>query len=401
MRRLRGIVFLLVLIGGLAAVGGWLPSLLGSPRVTRLPPGVGPSLEALPEADQPVAVRTFKAARIDFTDALPVLGTVRGQSEAELKFEVNGTVRSILFREGDLVEEEQELAALDDREARLRVEYAESKRETAQAQLKLAQKRMSVNEQLYRLGAIILPKLEEAQIEVEQAQGQLETARKEAALASSELARTVLRAPLSGVIGTRQAEVGEYVTPQAVVATLMDVDAVYVELGIVERDIERIRLGQRVKVTVDSLPSASFEGTVDNLAPLIEGKSRTLTAKVKVDNAQGKLLPGMFARAEIAVFEKPDALVIPTAALQDADSDGKFESVFVAEGERAVSRSITLGYVTTDYAEIAEGIQEGEAVISEARGILKDGSRISFLEEEEAAFQRAEPRVPGSKERFE
>lgn len=388
----RVILFCVVLLGGFAVVNWWLPNILKTPQVTRLPPGVRPpGSPTTAEESLPIPVRTFKAARIEFTDLLPVLGTVRGQSEVELKFEVNGILKAVNFREGDLVQKGQTLAALDDREAHLKLEYAESKRQTAEAQLKLAKKRLSVNEQLYRLGAIILPKFEESQIEVEQAQTQVETAVKEANLAQNELTRVVLKAPIDGVIGTRQVDVGEYVTPQAVVATLMEVSSVYVEVGIIERDIERIRLGQRAKVTVDSLPNTTFEGRVDNLAPLIEGKSRTLTAKVKVENSQGQLLPGMFARCEIAVFEKPNALVVPTAALKDADGDGKFESVFVTEADKAVLKPITLGYLTTDYAEITQGLEEGQQVVTEARGNLKEGSAVTFLEEEEAAVQRTEP----------
>lgn len=397
MKRLRTIlIFLIVLIAGFVAVTRWLPAMLKEQKVTRLPPGVKPEGAAVSEENIPIPVRTFKAARIEFTDLLPTLGTVRGQTEVELKFEVSGTVQAINFREGDLAKKGQELASVDNREAQLKVEYAESKQATAQAQLKLARKRLSVNEELFQIGAIIRPKLEESQIEVEQAETQVKTAVKEAGISKHDLGRTTLKAPIEGVIGTRQVEPGEYVTPQNVIATLMDVNSVYVELGIIERDIERIRLGQRVKVSVDSLPNTSFEGKVDNLAPVIEGKSRTLTAKVKVENAQGQLLPGMFARAEIAVFEKPNALVVPTSALKDADGDGKFESVFVAApGDKAALKPITLGYLTTDYAEVSQGLDEGEQVITEARGNLKDGSALTFLEQEEAAFERAEPEVKG------
>lgn len=396
-RRLRTVIIILVIIGlGAAVVNWWLPSLLQAPGVTRLPPGVRPpGAPEISEEALPVPVRTFKASRIEFTDLLPTLGTVRGEKEVTLKFEVNGVIKSMDFREGDIVTQGQVLATLEDKDARLRLEYARSKQQTAQKQLDLARKRLSINERLYKIGAIIKPKLEESQIEVEQAESQLTTAKKEAELAEAELAKTVLKAPLDGVMGTREAEVGEFVTvsPPTIVATLLDVGWVFVELGIIEKDIERIRMGQKVKVSVDSLPNTSFDGTIDNLAPIIEGKSRTLTAKVKVENATGQLLPGMFARADIAVFEKPNALVVPTSALKDADGDGKFESVFVVEGESAHLKPIVLGYLTTDYAEIASGIDEGAQVVTEVRGSLKEGGAVSLLEAEEAGVQRTEPQA--------
>lgn len=395
-KRPRRIVFFLVLlIGGVGLVIWWLHALLEGPSVVRLPPGAKPSTAPGIEQEKlPIPVRVFKASRIDFTDILPTMGTVRGESEVELKFEVSGLVSSVNFREGDLVTEGQTLATLNDKEAGLKVEYATAKLNTAKTQLKLAEHRLGVNEKLYQLGAIIEPKLKESQIEVEQAQTQVATADRELDLASNEQEKTILKAPIEGVMGTRDLEVGAYVTPQTVVATLLEVGNVFVELGIIERDIERIRMGQRVKVTVDALSDAPFQGTIDNLAPVIEGKSRTLTAKVKVENPQGKLLPGMFARAEIAVFEKPNTLVVPTSSLKDMDGDGKFESVFVVEGETARVKPITLGYLTTDYAEIAQGLEEGAQVVTEARGPLQDGASVSLLETEEAGIQRAEPSLP-------
>ncbi|PIQ82600.1 MAG: hypothetical protein COV76_02915, partial [Candidatus Omnitrophica bacterium CG11_big_fil_rev_8_21_14_0_20_64_10] len=277
------LVFLTVLVAGIAGVFIWLPKFLEEPSVVRLPQGAsGPGRGAA--SDLPVSVRTFKASRIEFTDILPVMGSVRGTREVDLKFETDGTIREMNFREGDLVAKGDTLAALDDREARLRVDYADSKVETALAQLRLAEQRLSVNEDLFSIGAIIEAKLREAEIEAEQAETQVVTARRERALAANELGKLVLRAPMDGVIGTREAEVGEVVNPQKIVATLIEISQVDVELGIIERDIERIRLGQRVKVQVDSLPATPFEGRIDNLAPLIEGKSRTLTAKVRVAN---------------------------------------------------------------------------------------------------------------------
>ena len=388
------VILLIVLAGGVVAIIWWLPHLLKEPSVVRLPPG---SKQGTEQIALPVAVRAFKATRIEFTDFLPTMGTVRGQTEVELKFEINGVVKSVEFREGDIVSQGQVLITLDDKDAVLRVEYGEAKLKAAEAQLALAQKRVEINDQLYQLGAIIKSKLEEAQLEAEQTKMQMETTRKEMELAKAELTKTVFKAPMNGVMGTREVEVGGFVTPQVIVATIMDIRSVLVELGIIERDIERIRLGERVKISIDALSQATFQGTIDNLAPMIEGKSRTLTAKVKVDNPQGQLLPGMFARADIAVFEKPNALVIPTSALKDSDNDGKFDSVFVVDGEVARLRPITLGYLTTDYAEIAAGIQEGDQVISEARGALKDGSKISLLETEEAGILRAEPVVPKAK----
>jgi len=393
----KRLLILSVLLGVvLGAVALWFrlgPAFLPGPTVVRLPPGAPP---AIPEGgapeELPIQVRTFKVSRVTFSDTLPITGTVRGQSEVSLRFEINGVVRAVNFREGELVEAGEMVAILDDRDAELRLEHSQTKLAVAEAQARLAAKRLEVHERLFQLGAIIQPKLDEARIELEQAKAQVDTALKEVDLAQAEWLKTSLRAPMGGVIGTLEVEPGEYVTPQATVCLLADVATVFVELGVIERDIEKIKLGQSATITVDAFPGSKFQGPIEQMTPIIEGKSRTLTAKVKVPNQTGALLPGMFARAEITVFEKEDALIVPTTALQDLDGDGVFESVFtVMEDQVAHVRPIRIGYLTTDYAEITEGLVEEEQVVVEARGSLKEGTQVVLLEVEESGLAREEP----------
>ena len=395
LRRLRWLIIWLGVILGSAALWRAVGPAMrgGGPAVVKLPPG---QPTAIPEAgapeELPVQVRVFKASRVSFSDTLPVTGTVRGQTEVPLKFEINGVVKTIHFREGELVQRGEAIADLDDHELQLRVEHSESKRAAAEAQEKLAAHRVGMHERLLQIGAIIQEKLEESKLEHEQAQAQLDTAHKEVELAQVDLGKASLKAPMDGVVGTLEVEPGEFVTPQTSVGLLADVTSVFVELGVIERDIEKVKLGQAAKITVDAFPGAELHGTIETLTPVIEGKSRTLTAKVKVPNEKGALLPGMFARAELTVFQKEDALVVPTTALQDQDGDGVFEAVFVVdEAQMARLRPIQLGYMTTDYAEIASGVSEDEQVVVEARGKLKDGAKVVLLEVEESGLKREEP----------
>lgn len=391
-RRLRFLIIVLGLVLGATAL--WRAVGPKGPATgVKLPPGKPVAIpEAGPAEELPVQVRVFKVAPSSFSDTLPVTGTVRGQTEVPLRFEINGVVKIVAFREGDMVQRGEEIAALDDHDQQLRVEHSESKLAAAEAQTRLAEHRVGTHERLLQIGAIIQDKLEESKLELEQSRAQAETARKEVELAKADLGKTSLKAPMDGVVGTLEVEPGEFVTPQSTVGLLADVASVYVELGVIERDIEKVKLGQAAKITVDAFPGVSLEGTIEYLTPVIEGKSRTLTAKVKVPNDKGALLPGMFARAELTVFQKEDALVVPTTALQDQDGDGTFEAVFVVDDANiARLRPIQLGYMTTDYAEIGSGIAEDEQVVVEARGKLKDGSHVVLLEVQESGMKREEP----------
>ena len=96
------------------------------------------------------------------------------------------------------------------------------------------------------------------------------------------------------------------------VGIFISIDKVYAEFSIIEKDVPKISLGQRVEVFVDAYSNKTFQGTVDRIAPIIEGRSRTQNIKIEIDNKDGQLKPGMFTRGLIATYEKKDALVIPT-----------------------------------------------------------------------------------------
>jgi membrane fusion protein (multidrug efflux system) len=337
--------------------------------------GVQPEKEA-------ISVRCYRVNLADFKDDLPVVGTVKGALEIELKFEINGVIEAVNFREGDMIYKEDLVATLDKKDAQLKVDYSKSKLETAKVQLLAAQKKLEIHKNLYEIGGIIKAKLEEVELEVKSAEHQVKSAEVELKSAEAEFKKTSLYAPRDGVLGSRDAEPGEFVTPNNKIATLYETEEVFVELGIVEKDIDKIALGQNVIVTVDAHPGASFTGTVDNVFPVIEGKSRTLTVRVKIENKEALLLPGMFARALITVAEFENAMVVPSMSLNKTDEGYK---IFVVDetSNTVQSRIVQVSYVTTDYTVVASGIYEGETVVTDAPQELKDGMSVNIIELQE------------------
>ncbi|MFC1509215.1 efflux RND transporter periplasmic adaptor subunit [Candidatus Omnitrophota bacterium] len=334
-------------------------------------------------ASEAVAVRCYKVALIDFRDDLPVMGTVRGALKIELKFEVNGVIESINFREGDVIYKGDPIASLNKQDAQLKVDYSKSKLESSKVQYLASKKKLEIHQKLYKIGGIIKAKLEEVELEAKSQELQVESAKVELKSAKAEFEKTDLYAPRDGVLGSRDAEVGEFVTPQNKIATLYDTMDVFVELGIVERDIDKIALGQDVTVTVDAYPGMEFTGTVDNVFPIIEGKSRTLTVRVGIQNLDALLLPGMFARAVITVAEFENAIVIPSMSLNKLDTG--YEVFFVDRNNTAQSRPVEVAYVTTDYTVVSSGLYEDELVITDAPQELKSGLPVNIIDVEEVA----------------
>ncbi len=347
---------------------------------------ITPEEEAIEEA---ISVRTYRTARIDFIDILPSMGTVKGDREIELRFPINGVVDSINFYEGDIVKKGDIIATIDQKETLLKLEYAKSKLKTAEVAEMSGKKKFQMHRSLYEQGIIIKPKLEEARLEYESAKTKVVSAQKEVEFSLSELDKTYLYSPVDGVMGTRDAEVGEFVTSNVKIASIYDVSYVIVEFGVIEKDVNRIALGQEAKANVDTYPGVDFVGSVDNVSPIIEGKSRTLTVKVRLrnDNPKGTLLPGMFARVWVSVYEKKNVIKVPSDCLYDLDNDGEFDSVYVVDEENVAHvRPIKVGYITTDFVEITDGLKEAEQVVSEAMTELKDGSKVEVIEVQEALF---------------
>ena len=158
---------------------------------------------------------------------------------------------------------------------------------------------------------------------------------------------------------------------------------VYAEFGVVERDVNKIQLGQKARVFVDAYPDKTFEGVVENMAPVVAGKSRTATVRVRLENPEDLLLPGMFTRVRILLYSKKNTIAIPTDSIQGEPGQ---QFVYAANPKEnlAEKRAITVGYTRPDYSQIDSGISEGELIITTGLEQLEDKKKIKILETQEA-----------------
>jgi RND family efflux transporter MFP subunit len=339
--------------------------------------------KAQEEEQEPVGVKVVKAQKADFQDLLPVLGSIEGLAEIDLKFEVPGTIEFFNFKEGDRVRKGDVIARLDNKDALLKVKYRKAKLDVAKTALDSAKKKLEIYQNLYDIGAIIKSKLEETQLEVENKLKEFVAARIEVYSAKQELSKTYLKAPLDAVIGPRDAEPGEYVTSNSDITTLVDTRQVYAKIGIVEKDIVKLQSGQPAKFFVDTYPNKTFDGEVSNITPMIKGKSRTLTVKAKLPNDENLLVPGMFARGFVTVFSKKDTIAVPIKAVE---TSGEETFVFVVDEKNvAHQKPVKIGYTAIDEVQIDEGIEEGELVVTDTPIKLKEGAPVKITEKEEVS----------------
>ncbi len=301
-------------------------------------------------------VKVLKIAKTDFSDSILAMGTIKGFAQVNLGFQISGTVSAFNFREGDEIKAGQIIVQLDPQEQMLKYEEAKVNYNNVQA--------------LYDLGAVIPLKLQEAKIKLD--------------LAQTDLAKTAIVAPSDGILGSREVEVGSAANPNMKVATFLDINDVFAEVGIMEREINKVVVGQDVKINIDAYPDLDFGGTVTNIAPMVKGKSKTLNVKVQIANPYRLLLPGMFVRVRIKIFQAKNAIIIPRPALKKVK--GAYHVFTVNQNNKAEFKTVKLGYVTTDNVQITEGLNEGDLVVVEGMEELKDGAKVQVMEYQSTSF---------------
>jgi RND family efflux transporter MFP subunit len=279
------------------------------------------------------------------------------------------------------------------------------------AQLELAEKELRRAERLLETGDIsravydqrrsqrdaLLGQLDEARSNaavaikaVDTARTQVDTARAAAASARAALgpleaqvaaaqkavSDTAIRAPISGYVSERVADVGEYIspnTPNSKIATIVRTSTLRVKIDVPEQDIGKIATGQGVSLQVSAYPDRNFAGTIARVSPSLNTTARTLVVEAEVQNTEGLLKPGQFATVRIVQSQPEPAVMIPVAAVKTV---GDSNSVFVIKEGIAREHFVQLGLLENDMIQVKQGVIEGDVVAVDNLAALTDGAIV-------------------------
>jgi cobalt-zinc-cadmium efflux system membrane fusion protein len=181
-----------------------------------------------------------------------------------------------------------------------------------------------------------------------------------------------LTSPISGTVIERNGTIGATVGSDANLFKIMDLSSVWVDANVFEKDLERVRLGQAVKVSVAAIPDSAFFGRVILVSSVVDPDTRTVKVRTEVLNRDGRLKPDMFANVEIVTAAHRTAISIPLSAVLD---DGGKSVVFVADGNEYKKKEVTLGLKSDDRVEITGGISEGDKVVVKGNYLLLEKSK--------------------------
>jgi len=181
-----------------------------------------------------------------------------------------------------------------------------------------------------------------------------------------------LVAPISGTVVERDGSIGATVGSDANVFKIVDLSSVWIDANVFEKDLNRIHMGESVKVTVPAIPNASFVGRVILISTVVDPDTRTVKVRTQVANPGGELKPDMFANVEIVTAAHTTAITIPLASVLD---DGGKSVVFVQTDKGYEKREVTLGLKSDDRVEISQGLSVGDKVVTKGNYLLMEQSK--------------------------
>jgi RND family efflux transporter MFP subunit len=374
-------------------------------------------------ARPPMPVEFATAKRAPLSERVLVVGNLIGAATVQAVPKINGRLQTVDVQLGDPVRRGQIIAKVEDREIQEQVRQAEAAYRVGEAtirqrdaDLKLAQTNLERNRSL--LDRQLLPKqtYDDTEARHQAAVAQLDLARAQFEQAKARLdelkinlANTIISSPVDGFVGKRYLDPGATVSPNVPVASLVDIRTVRMVANLVEKDVRRVTVGTHADVEVDAYPGETFNGRVGRVAPVFDPATRTAEMEIEVPNPGFRLKPGMYARVQLTVAKKTDAITVPSNAI--VRLDGK-PGVFVAQGrsggagtpaqggqpkppsEGAAGSSggrtadsgdktmtakfiaVETGIRDGDSVEIVSGLGAGMRVITTGAGALKDGDRI-------------------------
>ncbi|MCH2172433.1 efflux RND transporter periplasmic adaptor subunit [Myxococcota bacterium] len=316
----------------------------------------------------PVTVAAATATLESWSQYIDAVGTIKAARGINLTSEESGEVIAINFASGDSVESNQLMVVLNDR-----VEIA--RRESQRATLELADLQFTRNKELLLKNSV-------SHSDYDRSKADLDRARADLAETEAILSNKRIRAPFSGVAGIRQVELGDYVSPGTVVATLQDLTELQIDFSLPAQSAPRLRAGQRIELEVDAYPGRIFIAHLMALDSQIDPNTRNLLARAKISEGEG-LLPGMFAYLRLYPGSSEDLVTVPETAVTYS-LHGNI--VYLIEpgpdgGLTATSKVVETGETREGRTSILAGLDARSRVVTAGQNKLYRGVRVAVDED--------------------
>jgi RND family efflux transporter MFP subunit len=399
-RARRAALLLTVLALGLAA--GWWAGRRDDGGQAGAPDAPAPAAQA----EAPPSVLEFAASDLLKLEAgpvartIPLTGTLKPSNQTLVRAKVSGELVEVAVREGTSVRAGQRIARIDPTEFESRVREREAQRRSAEAQVEQSRRTRDNNRALLDKGFISQNAFDNAESGYQVTVANRDAATAQLAQARKALADTAVLAPMTGMVAERFAQVGEKVSPDSRILSIVDLSRMEIEAPVPASEIGSVRIGQPVTLRIEGV-DAPQTGEVVRINPATAAGTRSVPVYIGLDNRDPRIRAGLFAQGALAVERREGVIAVPAAAVRDAA--GRSFVYLVAEGvieERTVKPGLRdpaarAANGSTGVIEVLEGLAAGDTIVGVNLGPLRPGSRVK-LGSAPGAASAGERAVPGA-----
>ena len=316
----------------------------------------------------PTAVTTVVAKKETWPATFSVIGTAAAIQGVTVSADLPGTIDKIHFESGQWVKEGEILVELDTRQERAQLANLEAQRDLAGINYGRAQ-------ELVKEGVI-------AKQEYDNAAAQQKATEAQVGDIKAAIARKMIRAPFTGVLGIRQVSLGQYLAAGQAIVSLQTLSPIYVNFGVPQQDTAKMIPGHVLKITNSDLPGMSFVGRITALDSVISEQTRNIQVQAIVTNKDNKLRPGMFVQVELAMGSPRDVIPLPASAINYAPyGDSVYVVTNMTDQKGRPFRGVRQQVVRIDGSRgdqvgIVSGLNPGDEVVSSGVFKLRNGAPV-------------------------
>ncbi len=327
--------------------------------------------------DQSINVKTTVAGKMDLEVMTPLTGRIEPVEEASIIPMISGEVTKIHVDLGTKVAIGTPLFELDKEQVQNSYNQALAAYNQAKDAYNNAKSNYERTKTLFSEGAVSKQQYEQAQLQSNSTYQAMTQAQAGLNSAKDALDNTIITSPINGYVTLVNINEGEIASQAMPAVAVANIDTVEIETSISEHLINKVHIGDSVKVYVSSASDEEFGGTITALSPAPAQGSLTYPLKVSIDNTDTLIKSGMFAEIHITSESKKDVLAVPSDSVI---IKGGQTVVAVLNGNQAHFKKVTVGIDNGEYAEILEGLTEGSTIITQGQYYLDEGSQVTVVD---------------------
>ncbi|MDH3746671.1 MAG: efflux RND transporter periplasmic adaptor subunit [Gammaproteobacteria bacterium] len=307
----------------------------------------------------PVPVEVALPQRADIYATYDATTTIGSEGDAPVLARVAGEIVELLVEEGDWVSEGQVLARLDGERLRLEMLAAKADLEKARGEY---ERYLDLNKR----GLVSEAMFEGLRYDVDALNANYK-------LKKLNYGYSNIRATIAGYVSDRSVKLGQNIMIDEETFRITDTGQLVAYLQIPQTELSKFAAGHAATLQVDSMPAETFPAEILRISPTIDMRNGTFRATAFIDNSEGKLAPGMFARFSIAYEKHAAALTVPAISLIEEDDE---TSVYVVTDGEVSRRRIEIGIVSNERVEVLDGLDDNDQIVVVGQTALRDGSKV-------------------------